>query len=75
MSSQPAAFSKGATFPPESARGLPRTLFFRAVYAVIALLFSTIGPWHPVRSWQRSPFFNSGRIQSHRTAELPSKNL
>ena len=27
MSSQPAAFSKGATFPPESARGLPRTLF------------------------------------------------
>ena len=27
MSSQPAVFSKGATFPPESARGLPRTLF------------------------------------------------
>ena len=41
MSSQPAVFSKGATFPPESARGLPRTLF-SDVYGYCA---GTI--WHP----------------------------
>jgi hypothetical protein len=41
VSSQPAVFSKGATFPPESARGLPRTLF-SDVYGYCA---GTI--WHP----------------------------